>query len=139
VIRVAGPGDLPACLEVRHEVFVVGQGVPAELDDDGLDPAALHLVALHDGRAVGTARLRDVDGHAKIERVAVREAHRGLGLGRALMARLHDEAAALGYREAALHAQVQVIPFYEALGYAAHGEPFLDAGILHREMTRALP
>lgn len=139
MIRVAGPADLPACLEVRHEVFVIGQGVPLPLDDDGLDPAALHLVALDDGRAVGTARLRDVDGHAKIERVAVRESHRGQGLGRALMARLHAEAADLGYREAVLHAQVPVIPFYEALGYEAHGDPFLDAGIWHREMARPLP
>lgn len=139
MIRLAGPADLAACHDVRHEVFVLGQQVPLALDVDGLDPAALHLLVIDGDRAIGTARLRDVDGNVKIERVAVRASHRGRGLGRALMERLHAEAAGLGYHEAVLHAQVAVIPFYEGLGYTAHGEPFLDAGIWHREMTRPLP
>lgn len=138
-VRVAAPSELPLCHAVRHAVFVLGQDVPPELEIDGLDPVALHLLALHDDTPVGTARLRDVHGHAKIERVAVLAAHRGEGLGLALMHTLHAEAVRLGYTSAELHAQVQVVPFYEALGYVAHGERFLDAGIWHLAMTRDLP
>ncbi len=34
-----------------------------------------------------------------------------------------------------LDAQVQVIPFYEKLGFVAEGPVFDDAGIPHRRMT----
>lgn len=137
-VRIAAPDELPLCHRVRHEVFVVGQQVPLHEDLDGLDPLCLHLLAFVDGDAVGTARLRDVHGHAKIERVAVRDAWRGQGFGKRLMERLHAEALRLGYDEAALNAQIQVVSFYEALGYEAHGEPFVDAGIWHRAMRRGL-
>ena len=33
-----------------------------------------------------------------------------------------------------LDAQIQVIPFYERLGFVAEGDVFLDAGIEHRRM-----
>ncbi len=137
-VRRARPDELPACHAVRHEVFVVGQQVPLADDLDGLDAAALHLLALDGDTPVGTCRMRDHDGHAKVERVAVREAYRGRKLGVALMERLHEEAAALGYDLVTLHAQLQVVPFYEALGYEGHGEHFLDAGIWHIEMSRRL-
>jgi predicted GNAT family N-acyltransferase len=30
------------------------------------------------------------------------------------------------------------VPFYERLGYACHGEPFLEVGIEHQEMRRTI-
>ncbi|HMV68643.1 MAG TPA: GNAT family N-acetyltransferase [Myxococcota bacterium] len=33
-----------------------------------------------------------------------------------------------------MHAQDDAVPFYEALGYRAEGEPFVQAGVLHRAM-----
>lgn len=135
LVQIAPPSDLPLCHALRHEVFVVEQSVPLHEEVDGLDASALHLLARVHGVAVGTARMRDVEGHAKVERVAVLAAHREHGVGRALMEALHGEAQRLGYTEVVLHAQVQVIPFYERLSYTAHGEPFLDAAIWHREMT----
>src|SRR5687767_301516 len=90
-VRKAAEPDLEPCRRVRHEVFVVGQGVPPELEVDGLDPACAHFVARLDARVIGTARLRAVEGSAKAERVAVLEADRGAGAGRALMAVLETE------------------------------------------------
>ncbi len=40
-----------------------------------------------------------------------------------------------GDTSVALAAQVQALPFYERLGFQAHGDIFLDAGIPHRNMT----
>jgi predicted GNAT family N-acyltransferase len=37
-----------------------------------------------------------------------------------------------------LGAQMQAMPFYESLGYQAYGIVFLDAGIEHRMMKKAL-
>lgn len=137
-VRVAHPEELEACLDVRREVFVVGQQVSEEEEIDGLDPHCLHVIALAGDEAVGTARLRFVDGHGKAERVAVRAARRGQGIGAALMYALEAEAAARGADEMHLHAQVQVVPFYEALGYVSHGEQFVEAGIDHLAMTKVL-
>src|SRR4051794_9923558 len=85
IARRARPDELPALLDLRRRVFVEEQGVPLELDVDGLDGDAVQLVALAGDAIVGTARVRAVDGHAKAERVAVDVAWRGLGVGKALM------------------------------------------------------
>lgn len=140
---------LAACRAIRREVFIEGQGVPAELEWDGLDESAEHFLLYVDthgpappgadpvepARAVGTARLRCVDGVGKAERVAVRAARRGQGLGRALMEAVEAHARSRGLREIRLHAQLPVVRFYEALGYRAEGDVFDEAGLPHRAMS----
>ncbi|MFH1468510.1 MAG: GNAT family N-acetyltransferase [Pseudomonadota bacterium] len=139
-IQLAAPADLPRCQALRREVFVLGQGVPDELEIDGLDPACEHLLALDAaGRAIGTARLRSVGGGClKAERVAVLPACRGRGLGRALMAALEDRARGRGLPRVVLNAQLSVLGFYEKLGYQAQGPVFHEAGIPHVRMERVL-
>lgn len=137
-VRLATAADRAAAHAVRHEVFVVGQGVPASLEVDGRDDQATHVVALHDGEVVGTARFRAVNDDVKAERVAVLARCRGLGLGAQLMAVLEAEARAQGFRRVVLHAQADVIDFYLRLGYAGHGQRFVEAGIEHLSMHKAL-
>ena len=136
--EAAGPDQLEVCLRLRHIVFVDGQGVSAAIEFDGLDADCLHFLAWQDGTAIGTARLREVDGHAKAERVAVLEDWRGFGAGVGLMARLEDAARARGHREVMLHAQEVAIGFYDKLGYEPVGERFMEADIPHLEMRKAL-
>jgi predicted GNAT family N-acyltransferase len=137
-VDLALEADLETCHRLRHEVFVKGQGVPSDLDLDGLDAQCMHFVARLDGRAVGTARLRDLAGSAKAERVAVLEPERGVGAGRALMHALEAEARARGYPRVVLSAQEAVIAFYERLGYRVESERFFEAGIPHRKMSKSL-
>jgi predicted GNAT family N-acyltransferase len=129
---------LEVCLAIRREVFVQGQEVPEELEIDGLDPECTHFLARVDGNPVGTARLREVKGEAKAERVAVLASWRGYGIGRRLMEATEGEARASGLPGMVLNAQVSVIPFYEGLGYRAEGEVFLEAAIDHRTMRKDL-
>ncbi len=130
------------CLEIRRIVFTQGQGVPLEIEFDGLDREAEHFLAWRLGEespiAVGTARLRRVGDDAKAERVAVLESERGRGVGRALMAAIETRAQQQGLDAIILHAQVAVIPFYEELEYHARGEVFQEAGIDHRSMAKSL-
>jgi hypothetical protein len=64
-------------------VFVVGQGVPHDLEVDGLDSTCAHFLASLAGEPIGTARLFMPEaGRAKAQRVAVLERARGGG-GRA--------------------------------------------------------
>ena len=117
---------------IRRIVFVEEQGVPEELDLDGLDPECLHVLAWNDhGRPIATARMEE-DG--KIGRMAVLKPWRGRGVGRALLEALLSEAAARRLSRVHLAAQTQAIGFYEKHGFQATGDIFLDAGILHRSM-----
>jgi len=138
-VRHARPDEIERCLDIRREVFVGEQRVPSEIEIDGRDASCTHFVALADEELIGTARLRITeDGRAKAERVAVRRAARGSGAGAALMRALEVEARTRGHDRLVLNAQVQVLPFYERLGYAVDGSEFLEAGIAHRPMSKRL-
>jgi len=121
---------------VRHEVFIVEQAVPEDIELDDMDAVSLHVVAYNkNGTAVGTGRLLP-DGH--IGRMAVRRAARGANIGARLLQTLIDEARGLGHKQVALHAQVHARGFYEAQGFKPEGETFYEADIAHVLMVRAL-
>jgi ElaA protein len=130
--------DLPPCWAIRRVVFIEEQAVPEELEVDGLDAEALHLLATLDERPVGTARMLLKGDTGKIGRVAVLKEMRGRGIGAALIRAAVEELTARGFRRAKLGSQVHAIPFYEGLGFVAEGPVYDDAGIPHRDMVRAL-
>lgn len=150
VVRVAdGDDDLKACFAVRRDVFVAEQGVPAELEYDAYDAGAVHVLACRaDGEPLGTGRLLTGeaaaaknggdDGVGALGRLAVRKVARGLGVGAALVRAIEDAARERGLVAVDLHAQTHALGFYERLGYAVYGAEFLDAGIPHRAMRKAL-
>ncbi len=121
---------------IRQTVFMQEQQVPEELEWDGLDEAAIHLLACdHSGNPIATARMLS-DGH--IGRVAVLAPWRGHGIGTALMQRLLEIATTQRLSAVELDAQVEAIPFYQRLGFSAQSEVFMDAGIPHRHMHKTL-
>ncbi len=131
--------QLLEALSVREAVFIAEQGIDPEIEVDDYDGICWHAIAYLDRRPVGTARLIMLDRFmAKIGRVAVLAEARGKGVATRLMTLLEDYARREGVTRVVLDAQIQVMPLYEKLGYAAEGEPFLDAGIVHMRMTRAL-
>ncbi len=130
---------LDRAFEIRNTVFVDEQGVPEQLEYDGNDETAIHVLGYHDDRAVGTARLRRPDrSTAKIERVAVCPAARQRGVGTALMRLCEAVAATLGCSTVLIHAQRQVAEFYRTLGYQQVGTPFEEASIPHIKMRKSL-
>jgi predicted GNAT family N-acyltransferase len=137
------PADTPAllaqALALREEVFVGEQGVPAALEHDALDATAFHVVALDDGRCVGTGRmLRQPGGAARVGRMAVARGARRRGVGARLLAALEERARAEGLAVVELHAQVHAQAFYARHGYAPEGAPFEEAGIAHVVMRKRL-
>ncbi len=126
---------------MRREVFHLGQGVALHEDFDGRDPDCEHFLGLDASEApVAAGRLRWVEdgGYSKAERVAVIAAQRGRGLGRAMMDAMERHVAERGGERLVLHAQLEVVPFYERLGYQARGPVFYEADIAHRRMERRL-
>ncbi|MBV7485730.1 GNAT family N-acetyltransferase [Bordetella sp. BOR01] len=121
---------------VRHEVFVLEQLVPVDIELDDDDPLAVHAVAYGaDGAPVATGRLLP-DGH--IGRMAVRKVARGSGVGGQVLDALIAQGHGDGHRMLLLHAQTHARGFYEAHGFMAQGEEFVEAGINHIAMAHVL-
>lgn len=117
---------------VRHEVFVIEQKIPIEMEWDAMDAECVHAVAYDEqAQAIGTGRLLP-DGH--IGRMAVRKVARGGGVGGAILQALMREAKARGDRIVQLNAQASAEAFYLRHGFVRHGEPFVEAGIPHIHM-----
>jgi len=128
------PKDIQRCQDLRHEVFVKGQGVPKAIEVDGRDGQCWHIMAELDGRLLGVARMRTLGDCVKAERVAVLSDYRHEGIGRMLMEGIHGKTRQLGVHRVVLSAQVQVVPFYLYLGYRREGEVYSEAGIDHQRM-----
>ncbi|RIV20087.1 GNAT family N-acetyltransferase [Alicyclobacillaceae bacterium I2511] len=153
IFTVNEVADLRKCLQIRREVFVTEQGVPDELEVDEWDDLArgIHVLAVDDNQQpVATARLipygsplnsehQATSNTGKVQRVAVRQMVRGLGLGRAVMTAIEQLAHQQGYRHLVLDAQCTAAEFYRQLGYQQDSpEIFLDAGIEHVRMCKTL-
>jgi predicted GNAT family N-acyltransferase len=120
---------------IRFEVFVEEQGVPADIELDEHDAVCVHAVAFDGERAVGTGRLLP-DGH--IGRMAVLKDVRNRGVGALLLTSLMERAKAQGFPEVALSAQIHAARFYRRHGFVEEGPEYMEAGIRHQAMRRAL-
>ena len=125
--------ELELAYAIRNTVFCIEQNVPYEIEMDEFDDNASHILALVDGKAVGTARWRNTDDGVKLERFAVLKEYREKGVGEALVEYLlnllEDEKTIY------LNAQESVIKFYEKYGFEVVGSRFYEASIPHKKMV----
>jgi len=150
VVRTArSPTDRLAAWKIRAAVFIDEQGIAEAVERDGLDDIAWHFVAWEGETAVGTARVIGLDTSdrpvppaeataVKIGRMAVLPAKRRLGIGLRLLDAALELARQNGLRRAELSAQEYVVGFYEQAGFRVEGDPYVEAGIPHRHMSRQL-
>lgn len=138
-MRIELTDDIASCHAIRRAVFIEEQGIPEADEWDDLDDQAIHLLAWHEGEAVGTARVLLDGATGKISRVCVLPVARGTGLGAQLIRAAVDVLRSRhGVSTARLGAQVHAIGFYEKLGFTVVGDVYDDGGIPHRDMIRAL-
>ncbi len=95
---------------------------------------AVHVVAVDGDRVVGCVLFDFASG--RLRAMAVDPSQQRTGLGARLVQRLAAELERRGVREVRLHARADVVGFYERLGYAVRGEPFVEVGIAHRAMEK---
>ncbi len=132
-------------LWVRDEVFTQEQGYAAEIDHDEMDKNSWHIV-LYDQKegqksdVLGTLRFFVNDeGEYQIGRVAIVKSQRGKKLGQLLMKEALKKCAILAESSVViLHAQTHAKGFYEALGFTAEGDEFLEEGEPHITMRKTL-
>ena len=117
---------------IRYEVFVIGQNCPEELEWE-FEEESTHFLLIENDIPLASARHRKTEKGYKLERFAVLSQARGKGYGMLILkAILEDikESNELKY----MHAQEQVIPFYEKVGFEKSGNIFEEAGIMHYKM-----
>ncbi|SFF12154.1 Predicted N-acyltransferase, GNAT family [Paenibacillus algorifonticola] len=130
--------DRDAVFEVRRNVFVDEQGVPAANEYDEFEDTAQHLLALSGQVPVGAGRLRVVGGVAKLERICILADYRKLGIGKIIVEAIEQAAAAQGLTAAKLNAQTHAEGFYSKLGYRTVSDIFFEEGMPHVTMTKQL-
>ncbi|MDR1643533.1 MAG: GNAT family N-acetyltransferase [Clostridiales bacterium] len=128
-----GPG-LDDAYAIRHEVFTLEQSFPQELDHDGNDDSAVHLVVFSGGKPVGCGRILKSPEGAILGRIAVLKRERGTGLGDLIVRMLIRKSCELGMETQLIHAQAYARGFYEKLGFEAFGEPDEVIGKPHLHM-----
>jgi putative N-acetyltransferase (TIGR04045 family) len=142
--------ELATHFRIRHQVFVIEQGLFRDADGSGSgwdrdvhddDPATVHVVGLSDGVPCGTVRLYpvpEVPGRWKGDRLAVLDDQRRHGLGAPLVRFAVATAAARGGREMEAYIQPANVRFFELLGWRPIGELVSYAGIAHQRMLIGL-
>lgn len=130
--------QLYAVLAARMAVFVVEQDCPYQ-DLDGMDHAALHLVAWQGASSVAAyARILPPGARfdrPSIGRVLTSAGARRTGLGRELMRRAIEISRARFPGQAVrLSAQCYLEHFYQALGFEVVSPPYEEDGIPHVAM-----
>lgn len=132
------PKEKALAMQIRFAVFVDEQKVPAELEIDEHEAAAIHFIGYDNDEPVGASRIRFVDDYGKLERICILENHRGKHYGKQIIQAMENEIKRQNYNQAKLNAQTHAENFYHKLGYKTISEPFMDAGIPHIEMIKQL-
>lgn len=132
--------QLDEAFEIRREVFVEEQAVPADEEYDEYETSARHFLAFDEhSRPCGTARWRFTLKGIKLERFAVLQSARGKGVGAALVKKVLEDVGAqpeTAGKTCYLHAQVTAMPLYAKFGFKPEGDEFLECGIRHYLMKK---
>lgn len=120
---------------VREQVFIQEQHIDPEIEFDGLDTQAVHVLVVDGEQPLGTGRIL-ANGH--IGRIAIMQAARGQGLGVKVVRALVEYAKQQGYPKVDLGAQTHAVDFYRKLGFTLYGDEFMEANIPHQAMVMLL-
>lgn len=139
-VKIANtPKEIIDNFKIREIVFIEGQNVPRDLELDGLDKVATLIVVYIDNLAIGAGRYRLLKDYAKIERIAVLEEYRGNGVGKAIIKFIEETIKENTKIELLkLNSQCTSVKFYEKLNFLKKGEIFIEAGIEHIQMIKAI-
>ena len=119
-------------LNIRREVFIKGLNIPEHLEIDSNEESSKYILAKVDGKSVGTARWRKTDEGMKLERFAVLNDYRSIGIGTMMTKFILNQLknSKLIY----LNAQESAIPFYQKIGFKPIGPRFREVNIEHQKM-----
>ena len=99
----------------------------------------IHIVAIIDNTIVGVLLLKKLDNERiKMRQVAVAIDLQKTGIGKKLVAFSEEFAQENGFIKIVLHARDTAKRFYQTLNYQIIGKSFMEVGILHYKMEKAI-
>ena len=133
---VETPSERQAAYALRHDVYVLEQGVPVELEIDEHDETdARHFAVWDGGEVIATARLVPLGDAMKFGRLAVQREYRGQGISSQLLQTcLYHAFGNPDIKRVILDAQLDAMRLYRRAGFVEAGEQFMEAGIPHQRM-----
>ncbi len=139
VSKIHSDDEMKLAHKIRYNVFVIGQKVPERDEIDQFENESFHFLAYADNTPCGAARWRFTDKGVKLERFAVLERYRSLGIGSALVKEvlidIQKQPDAKG-KVLYLHAQLSAMDLYNKFGFKQVGELFQECDIDHYKMVK---
>ena len=125
--------------ELRERVLRKPLGLVLSAVDVDADDRSFHLGCFVDTRLVGSLLLIPLsNNNARLRQVAVRPEDQRRGVGSQLLAFAERFARERGYLRLQAHARISALKFYQAAGYVASGELFLEVNLEHQLVTKDL-
>ncbi len=123
---------------IREKVFIEEQKVEPQLEWDGMDEEAIHLLAFKDKKPIGCARFFVIENQMQLGRMAVLKEYRGGNIGSSLIEKAITIAKLNHLKTIYVSAQCHAIDFYKKFGFKVTSDIYLDAEISHRDMKLKL-
>ncbi len=137
-LRPATPDDAPRLTEIVQAAYghyVERLGTPRPMVDDYTEVVRRDqvIVAERGGSVVGLVVLQVGDEGFVVDNVAVDPAHKGIGVGRALLERAEAEARGAGFDSIALYTHERMtenLALYGRIGYVEYDRRPIEGGFL---------
>lgn len=108
---------------IRSIIYAGEQECPIEEEFDGNDFAgASHFMVYHEGKLIGTARMRWFAEFSKFERMSILKPYRNSGAATQLVRAAYELASRKGYRFMLGQVETPVLRFWERMGGAKRAD-----------------
>ena len=128
-------------VELRYKVLLEPLGLKFLDSHRDKEVNYLHIGCVEnlDDKLVGGLLLIPLDNQTiRMMQVAVDAKYQGEGIGRELVKYAEKRSKEAGYKTIVMHAMLNVIGFYEKLGYKQEGDIFEERGITFAKMVKKL-
>ena len=128
-------------VELRYKVLLEPLGLRFLDSHRDKEVNYLHIGCIEnlDGKLIGGLMLIPLDDKViRMMQVAVETKYQHEGVGKALVAYAEERSRQAGYTKIVMHAMLNVIGFYEKMGYVQEGDIFEERGITFAKMVKSL-
>lgn len=126
--------DFDLVRDIRIKIFNNELGLSNKDIFDEDDKTLEQFLIMHDGSAIGTFRLREVDDFHKIERMGILSEYRSKGFGKSALDAIKSYSKNAHKSKIILDSIYDVRNFYASAGFVQTGDIYYKVGIPHVNM-----
>lgn len=138
ILSFGGP-EQKLSIELRREILRTPLGLDFSQEELEQESSQVHIGCYLNSQLAGILLLKNSDDHTlKMRQVAVKNEFQKLGVGKEMVQFAEKWARDNGYKTMELNARETAVPFYLKLNYQIIGTEFMEVGIPHLKMQKAL-